>query len=324
MADRTIPFPKPLSWQLQPISRDEWLAAWLADPERTRFGHPDWHGLFAETWPDVFTPCAYRIIGPDGTDAVLPGCTRRLLKGLAAEWTGSPGHTYGGLIGTHTVQAYREAQSLLLGKHASYVWNGNPFQKSGSIMGDFTQVLDLKVSDEELDRTIDHYKNLYFARRAERQGLRLDRWTDGAQAYDAIYHDARNRWESATGARNEYPGAFFRALFDREGTEVWAVRQGTDPHPLAMGVFLTAGSHVVSWLTLARKKSLELRPYQFLYVNLIRHYKAEGYRWFDFNPSGGLGGVIEFKSRFGTKRLFYPTYRGQRAWMRLLRTVRRV
>lgn len=309
-------------WEFREASIDEWIDSWSADPDRTRFQHPEWHQAFAKTWPGSFTPNAYRIIGADGTNAILPGSTRHLFKGFASEWIGSPGHNYSGLIGPHSTDAYIASQLFLLDRHSSYRWYGSPFTKSGFTMDSFTQVVDLDVSDEKLDRSMDHFKNLYFARRADRQGLRLERWHGTAEAYASIYLDAQNRWNMDGSLSNSYPTAFFDAVFKLDGTEIWAVTTDKDTTPIAMGIFLTAGTHVVSWLTLAREDALPLRPYQFLYVNLIRHYHQKGFKRFDFNPSGGLDGVIEFKQRFGAKKMPLPVFTGQNGWLRLLRTMR--
>lgn len=309
-------------WDFREASIEEWLHFWSGDPDRTRFQHPQWHQAFADTWPGIFKPKAYRITGNDGTDAILPGSTRRLFKGLSSEWIASPGHNYGGLLGPHSSEAFIATQHFLLKHHSSYRWYGSPFTKSGSTMDSFTQIVDLSVSDEELNTSIDHYKNLYFARRAERHGLRLERWHGTAKAYADIYQDAQNRWNSDGSMPNSYSSAFFNAVFQLDGTEIWAVKNSERDEPIAMGIFLTAGTHVVSWLTLAREDALPLRPYQFLYVNLIRQYHQQGFQRFDFNPSGGLEGVIEFKRRFGAKKQYFPVYTGQNAWIRALRTFR--
>lgn len=309
-------------WMLEPASIDEWIAAWEADPNRTRFQHPGWHQVFADVRPDRFRLAAYRLKGPDGTDAILPGSTRRLLKGFATEWTSSPGHTYGGLLGAHSPEAFRVAQTLLLERHASFLWIGNPFTNVSSVMQKFTQALDLTVSDTELDAELDRYKNLYYARWAERQGLRTNRWEGSPDAFIAIYHDARDRWQTGSGLRSEYPAEFFHRLFEMDGVDVFSVTDGESPDPIAMGIFLTAGTHVVSWLTLANTAAMKRRPYQFLYVNRILGYRNDGFKTFDFNPSDGLGGVVDFKRRFGAVRRHYPEFRGQRAWLRALSMIR--
>jgi CelD/BcsL family acetyltransferase involved in cellulose biosynthesis len=305
-------------WTLEPASIDEWLRFWKADPHRTRFQHPDWHGLFSKVWPESFKPSAYRLLGPEGTDALLPGSTRRLMRGIATEWTSSPGHTYGGMLGPHSPEAFRQAQQLLLERHASYLWIGNPFTNVSSVMQQFTQTIDLTLKDTVLHAELDRYKNLYYARWAERQGLVLHRWDGGAEAFIDIYKNARDRWQTGSGLRSEYPPEFFHHLFAMDGVDVYSVTDGDAAEPIAMGIFLTAGTHVVSWLTLAKTAAMKRRPYQFLYVKRILGYRAEGFKTFDFNPSGGLGGVVDFKRRFGAVRRHFPEYRGQRAWMRAL------
>lgn len=306
------------SWILEPADIDQWIRYWEADPHRTRFQHPDWHRLFVTVWPETFSLRPYRLRGPDGTDAILPGCTRRLMRGFASEWMSSPGHTYGGMLGTHTPEAFRQAQRLLLTRHASYDWMGNPFTNVSTVMQQFTQTLDLTVDDAMLDAELDRYKNLYYARWAERQGLKIQPWAGGSDAFVDIYQNARERWQTGNGSGVGYPPAFFEALFRMEGVEVFSVTDGDSDAPIAMGIFLKAGTHAVSWLTLAKTSAMKRRPYQFLYVDRIRAYRAEGIHTFDFNPSAGLGGVVDFKRRFGAVRRHFPEYKGKRAWYRAL------
>ncbi len=310
-------------WRMESATIQEWIQAWESDPDRTRFQHPDWHQLFADSWPGRFRPTPYRLKGPDGTDAILPGSTRRLLRGFATEWMSSPGHTYGGMLGTHSPEAFRQAQKLLLERHASYLWIGNPFTNVSSVMQQFTQTLDLTMSDAELNAELDRYNNLYYARWAERQGLRIHRWTEGADAFIAIYANARDRWQTGSGVTSQYPTGFFHRLFEMPGVEVWSVTDGDSPEPIAMGIFLTANRHVVSWLTLAKTASMKRRPYQLLYVKRILEYRSEGFKTFDFNPSAGLGGVVDFKRRFGAARRYFAEYKGQRAWFRALGMIRK-
>jgi lipid II:glycine glycyltransferase (peptidoglycan interpeptide bridge formation enzyme) len=42
-----------------------------------------------------------------------------------------------------------------------------------------------------------------------------------------------------------------------------------------------------------------------LYAQIIRDAHNQGYRYFDFNPSGGHEGVVHFKESFGAVRKYF-------------------
>jgi hypothetical protein len=53
-----------------------------------------------------------------------------------------------------------------------------------------------------------------------------------------------------------------------------------------------------------------------LMAEAIRDASLRGYRWFDFNPSGGHAGVQDFKRRFGAIPLAAPVIRTATGWRR--------
>lgn len=309
-----------MAWALETVSETVWLDGWSAEPQATRFQHPDWHRLFADTWPGIYRPCAYRLIGDDGTDCVLPGSVRRLARGWASEWIASPGHNYGGFLGHITPEAMAAFPALIRRHHSRIYWHGSPFNSDSPHAGHFTQVIRLDGTEDDLDRSMAGHKTAYFARRAERLGMRVESAPDGWKTYCDIYRNARDRWQVDSAA---YPDEFIERLFGlQEGVNAWAVHHPDHAEPIAMGVFLTAKTHVVSWLTLARTNTLHVRPYQFLYVTLAKRYRSQGFRMLDLNPSGDHPGVVDFKNRLGAERLAVAKVDTSATWLRFIERMR--
>ena len=46
----------------------------------------------------------------------------------------------------------------------------------------------------------------------------------------------------------------------------------------------------------------QLRPAPLLHAEVMRRAAEQGYDWYDFNPTGGIPGVVTFKERFGAER----------------------
>jgi hypothetical protein len=80
--------------------------------------------------------------------------------------------------------------------------------------------------------------------------------------------------------------------------------------------------HVVYWHGASLESAFAVRPVHRLFHRTIEHACVAGHRWFDFNPSGGLEGVIRFKDGFGCQRLSADVYEGTTRLARILRATR--
>jgi lipid II:glycine glycyltransferase (peptidoglycan interpeptide bridge formation enzyme) len=84
------------------------------------------------------------------------------------------------------------------------------------------------------------------------------------------------------------------------------------------------GGHAVYWHGAAHEDALQLRPTHVLHAAIIKDACARGYRYYDFNPSGGLEGVARFKAGFGTELVPFRRYAYESPWIRGARRVRGV
>ncbi len=65
------------------------------------------------------------------------------------------------------------------------------------------------------------------------------------------------------------------------------------------------GNHIVWWHGATLSDFFNHYPANFLQNEIIKESCEKGYKYYDFNPSGGHEGVMKFKDRFGAKRIYF-------------------
>ena len=60
-----------------------------------------------------------------------------------------------------------------------------------------------------------------------------------------------------------------------------------------------------------------------MYHNIILDAIEKGYKYFDFNPSGGHKGVVKFKETFGTNKLTIKRWEWENLFIRKIVSVKR-
>lgn len=292
---------------------DEWNATWRTCSYATYFHSPEWSGIWRRYDPTKVTSVPRTITFSDGREVILPLSARHLRRGFPRTFLSSPAGTFGGWIGTQPLGA-AHAECLLeyfRNELRSVNLRQNPFDPLAIAASgynhwtfrDFTQVIDYGVGLKRIHEVLRKNQIVRKYRQAERAHLTLVKVAKPAEVhrYSEIYATCRVRWGNRT--TTAYDPKLFH-LFDLASPHIdfWAVEK--DGGIIAAGPFFKSGkNHVVSWLTLADPDYLSLKPYEFLYCNLIDHYGQKGFRYFDFNPSGGNEGVVKFKASFGTKML---------------------
>jgi lipid II:glycine glycyltransferase (peptidoglycan interpeptide bridge formation enzyme) len=174
-----------------------------------------------------------------------------------------------------------------------------PFQ------ADETEVLWLDSGMEKLFKnwTKGHKSAVSKARREGvtiRQASTEQDWVD----YFAIYEDSLERWGGKVSSR--YKWELFQIMRDCESHNIKLWIAESSGQAIAGALCLYAKKHVVYWHGAALEKHFHLRPVQLLLFEIIANAADNGYRWFDFNPSGGHVGVRAFKRGFGTTTLSTP------------------
>jgi len=84
---------------------------------------------------------------------------------------------------------------------------------------------------------------------------------------------------------------------------------------------LYARRHVSYWHGAALEEHIKKRPMNLLLYEAIRHACTGGFRWFDFNPSGGHESVRAFKEGFGVVTRRAPMVGRDAGWVSFLSRV---
>jgi hypothetical protein len=320
-----------LKYKCAQASRDEWIAAAKVCPYATYFHTPYWYELIAPKQRHAVLSVRF----DDGASAVLPFAKIRRFGGLLVDHFSSPGGNYGGWISESALN--EEHVTVLLGilmSKKNLTFRVNPFDKSASsiasrlpISEEFTHKLDLTLGEEELYRRTSrcHKRGV---RRASGEGVTVEpaaSWEDWERYY-RLYESSLARWRAGGPelmTRNIYPIGLFRRVYENmSGHEIlWLAQKGGEA--VAGLLCFYWGRHSVSWHGAASAEFFDLRPNNILYWEAIRDAIRKGYAIFDFNPSGGYGGVESFKDRFGAERLPAPVITVRSPLRRMIAGLRR-
>jgi hypothetical protein len=305
-----------------PASRDSWLSAALACKHATYFHTPYWYELIAPKQKHVTAEVTFS----DGASAVIPMARIKRLCGLLTDVFSSPGGTYGGWVSASTLtpEHVKHLVRELISK-SDLTFRVNPFDPNlrfidcidginGNASGinrkeDFTHALDLTQGIIRLRGGISK-SGKYAINLSARSGVTVKRaeTLDEWERYYGLYIDSLKRWRAGKlKTRTVYPFSLFRRIYkNRTGNEIlWlAVKEG---EPIAGVLVFYWNKHAVSWHGSSSSEHFSVKPNNLLYWEIIKDAAGRGYELFDFNPSGGYGGVESFKDSFGAKRLPTPT-----------------
>ncbi|MEI7554522.1 GNAT family N-acetyltransferase [Candidatus Chlorohelix sp.] len=166
---------------------------------------------------------------------------------------------------------------------------------------DFTQAIDLSRDYDELKRSWAR-GHVSAINKASRAGLVLVEATTEEEwkEYFEIYTQSLERWETPL---SRYDYRLFEMLYELHSTKIklWLVKY--NGQILSGSICFYQSQTVMYWHGAFRMEFQEFRAAPFMHAEIVRYSKNEGYRWYDFNPSGNLEGVITFKERFGTIKL---------------------
>jgi predicted N-acyltransferase len=221
----------------------------------------------------------------------------------------------------------RAAARYIAAEVKNVTWRVNPYDPHAAVAAamstheDTTHVLELSGDFDAAFRTWSkgHRAAVKQARR-ERITVRAADGIDDWRAYYGAYQDSVRRWGES--ASTVYRWSLFEELA-RGGSKhvrLWLAER--DGRIAAGSLCFYAKRHVVYWHGAAYEEFFKMRPVNLLIYEAARAACDDGYRWFDFNPSGGLEGVRAFKKSFGTVELPCPVVRLESKLLRALRALR--
>jgi hypothetical protein len=165
---------------------------------------------------------------------------------------------------------------------------------------DFTQLIDLSMGFDKVKEgfTKSRQQGINNARESNvtiRKATSLEDW----KVYHEAYEDSLERWDNPT---SNYGWQLFECLhgLQQEYPENISLWLSCINDQIASGaVVFYWNNHVDYWHAASFSDYFEYNPNDLLQAKLIEDAAESGYRWYDFNPSGGHEGVVQFKSEFG-------------------------
>ena len=282
-----------------------------ACPHATFYHTPLWHRVAANA--SVFhRDRAFGAVLDNGTRVVVPLLERRqkVLGTFVSTFAGC----YGGLIADGPVppdDAEAVIRHVLDRKGKTFTFVTNPLADDAAmpdldhadIEDDFTHVLTL---DRDLDTIVSDYSRGHRSslKKGRREGVTVRRATtiEEYRLYFEAYQASLERWGQSPS--DGYDWSLFEALhaLAQEYPDIvtlWLAR--VDANVASGALLFSWNDHVSYWHGAAHEEYFDHRPNNVLHTDIIDAAIAEGYRYYDFNPSGGYSGVERFKSRFGAE-----------------------
>jgi hypothetical protein len=312
-------------------TNEEWDLIWRECNYSTYFHSREWAEIWNVYSKGKLNPGPKLISFSDGKKALLPLSFQRSLKGLAKNYISSPGGTFGGWIAKDELDVDHAVllNGYLTKKCGNLIWRLNPYDELAFRAG-------VRISKDDETHTLnlsDGFDAIYncwtkghvsAARKARKEGvsIRLASSCDDWDLYYQVYEDSIRRWGNKVSSR--YSWELFQEMFRRNSPSIrlWlAEYQNT---VVAGALCFYSKKHVVYWHGAALEKYFNLRPVNLLMYETIKDACECGYRWFDFNPSGGHEGVKSFKTSFGAVSMSSPVIHRTSKVMPLIKTVSKI
>lgn len=310
-------------------SAREWDKAWNDCPYSTFFHGREWAEIWAEYRCGKATPDPLGITFTDGTRILLPFSKEKKFFGLFQRYISSPAGTFGGWLADVPLSA--EQQSVLMRfiakQYSNILWRLNPYEVVlpqyifSRLQYDQTHVLDLSVGFDEIYRgwTKGHASA---ARKARKAGVlvRVAKNRDDWAEYFRVYQDSISRWGANTTSTYAWP--LFEIMHMRSSPNIKLWLAEYEGVVIAGALCFYSPAHVAYWHGAALSSYFDVRPVNLLMYEAIRDAAEQGFSWFDFNPSGGLAGVRDFKKSFGTVELASEILSKENSIFRILLKIR--
>jgi hypothetical protein len=292
--------------------RREWEKACRESAASTFFHTPYFADIFIRAGRGRTRAAATKVEFSDGVSAIVPLVCRKNLGGLITTFFSMPALCFGGWIPQDKITA-SHARALTAWFHSmnDFVWRENPYDPMlrdidlAHTGDDFTQTIDLAGGFCEASKRFDH-AHRKAVKKALAAGVSVAEASNPGQweSYFSLYQQSRDRWKSRGLERNRgFDAAVIDAIREcpHQCRKLWLAQvQGKTAAGI---VCFYWNRHAVAWLGAGDAGYFHCRPNNLLYEQAIRHAADAQYSWFDCNPSGGLAGVVEFKTHLGAIKM---------------------
>ena len=290
---------------------NSWEQVALQSPEATFFHTPLWHKIVVKTYKH-YRIATKEFTFDDGTRALIPfiQTTKGGLFKRKERLKSSVFNMYGGIISDTKLSTVQQDQifDYLISLKANITIMGNPFSdyklpKSFNCTEDFTDVIALHKGEEYIFQRLSRNARKSIRRAIKREvTVRTIQTEEEIKGYYEVYRDTINRWGDAT--KYIYPQEIFLNIFRDAGdaVKIWVAEK--NGKIIAVLTVFYWNSLVTPFHTASLKDYFDCCPNNILHMEVIKDAINKNYRYYDFGPSGGEDGVVQFKKSFRAEKLF--------------------
>jgi lipid II:glycine glycyltransferase (peptidoglycan interpeptide bridge formation enzyme) len=288
--------------KVRKVNIDEWNDFVNACPTTTFFHTPQWYKIWHEYAGYGYEARLFEF--KSGNKVLLPLGWKKRAKGLIKAYMSSPVGTYGCFLVQEFLSKYEiEKLHKYVNDFSSIQIRENPFQKVFPkkfwSKNDFTQIIEL---DDGFDDIFKNWTKGHSSayKKGHREGIIVKLASDNEwKEYFEIYLNTFLRWQKPPS--NPYNWELFDLIreLDKRQCKLWLAFY--KEKIIAGCLCFYHNNHVVYWHGASLKDYFDFRPVHVLQYYIIKDAVDNGYKWYDFNPSGGHEGVAKFKKGFGTE-----------------------
>jgi CelD/BcsL family acetyltransferase involved in cellulose biosynthesis len=304
---------------IENVSEEIWNQIAASCGHATFFHSPAWARIIHQTYPNYKSATLLFKFGAD--DLVLLPMMEigREFRGLYRTLYSNVPWVYGGFISNRTLSNWkmRLVMNYLRGLRTSWIEiTGNPFANLDAFFdgwdkkANYNHVLELESfdSEDELLKSYEHNVRQQ-VKKAIRENLSYAKAQDLGEIRDyyQIYLEAVRRWGKTED--QAYPFELFAHCFNSHhpGIAFWIVKK--DHKVIGGNLNFYWNEHCVEWHCAYLQDYFKFGVRNFLVHRLVNDARQAGYKYYDFNPSGGNKGTERFKENFGAQKRPFHDYR---------------
>jgi hypothetical protein len=279
----------------------------------TFFHTPLWHQLATKTYPDYRDESILIRTEDSQQNVVLPLLNLDQNSKLVRRFYSTFAGCYGDLICENPIGVEeREAiyQTINANQFTQFHITGNPIGVENKLnlsttnTDDFTHLL---ILENNFDKIFSNFSKGH--RSSYKKGCKMGvkvREADSIGDYKEYFYayvDSLRRW--GDNASSNYPWQLFENGFliaktYPQNIKLWLAE--VDEKLVAGAWVFYWNKHVVWWHGAAYEAFFNYYPNNVLQTVIIKDAIERGFRYYDFNPSGGYENVARFKGRFGAEK----------------------
>jgi len=314
------------------VGFDEWQEVADKCKYATFFHTPTWSMIFAETYPEMEI-ATKKFIFDDARKAILPLIKIKAAKGLSGSYISNVAGVYGGVISEQEITQEEISQvfnSLINKQIRTISITGAPFfdytlPSKFKMKEDFTQIIKLGKNEREIEVGFE-YSARKQINKAKRAGVICREAKDFAEweEYYSIYQEAIKKWGKK--ATSHYPLSLFKNIFkartqNMPKIKLWLVI--LEDKIVGGNLNFYHNSHCVEWHACFLSDFFKYGIRNFLVHRIICDANRSGYKYYDFNPSGGHQGTVRFKESFGPENVKIKRWRWEKPLVKTITIVKR-